>query len=154
MAERKPKLEVSFVLQSKEWRKHLPKIRTLSRAVLSSVLAHEQLASGTYAVSVVFADDAFVKDLNHTYRGKNKPTNILSFESDEEGYLGDMILAFETILREAEEQGKTFSHHLTHLLVHGLLHLLGHDHEEDAAAEVMENKEIAILKGMGIKNPY
>ena len=103
-------------------------------------------------MTVVLADDAFVKNLNRDFRGKNKPTNVLSFPGD--GHLGDIVLAFETIERQAKEQNKTFKAHVQHLLVHGTLHLLGHDHMEEAEAEKMESLEIKILKELGVANPY
>ena len=110
------------------------------------------------AVTIALSNDAEVKTLNHRYRGKNKPTNVLSFPNgeEEEGVLqlGDIILAFETITAEAAEQKKTFKHHLPQLTIQGVLHLLGHDHEENAAARQMEAIEIKILKTMSIANPY
>lgn len=109
-------------------------------------------------ISVVLADDAFIRELNRDYRGKDKPTNVLSFPNTDYGkqdpHLGDLILALETIEREAREQGKTVRNHVTHLLVHGVLHLLGHDHENDEDAEEMEASEIKILKKLGVANPY
>jgi probable rRNA maturation factor len=119
-------------------------------------------------LSVLFADNAAVQELNREWRGKDKPTNILSFPSlpdflpdapDLTGKnpplcLGDMALAFETVAFEAKNRDILFLHHVMHLLVHGLLHLIGHDHEEDDQAEKMERLEIAILAGMGIDNPY
>ena len=103
-------------------------------------------------ITVVLAHDAFVKTLNRDFRGKDKPTNVLSFPGD--GHIGDLVLAFETIEREAAEQGKSFKAHTQHLLVHGVLHLLGHDHIKDAEAEKMEALEIKILKKLGVANPY
>lgn len=105
-------------------------------------------------ISLVLADDAFVQDLNKTYRHKDKPTNVLSFPQDEDSMLGDIVLAYETIAREAKEQDKSFLDHSIHLVIHGLLHLLGHDHENDAEAEDMEAIEIRVLNILGIKNPY
>lgn len=105
------------------------------------------------ALSIVLADDEFVRELSHQYRGKDKPTNVLSFPGGE-GELGDIVLAFETIKREAKEQNKSFSAHTAHMIVHGIMHLLGFDHEEDANAKKMEAKEIAILKKLGFSNPY
>ncbi len=112
-------------------------------------------------LSVVLADDAFVKGLNSQYRGKNKSTNVLSFPSSPATNhqsltteLGDIILAFETIAKEAQEQEKTFRDHAAHLLVHGFLHLLGHDHIDGKEAAIMEDKEVKILKKLGINNPY
>ena len=113
---------------------------------------------GEEKITVVLADDAFIRTLNRDYRGKDKPTNVLSFPESRipnpESYLGDLVLALETIEREAKEQGKTFRDHTAHLLVHGTLHLLGHDHENDKDAAVMERLEIKILKTLGIGNPY
>lgn len=120
---------------------------------------------------VVLADDAFVQTLNKTYRGKDKPTNVLSFptgaipvavgpeplwggETGRARPLGDIVLAEETLTREASEQGKSFADHLSHLVVHGVLHLLGEDHEEDDAAEAMEALEREILASLGIADPY
>jgi probable rRNA maturation factor len=117
---------------------------------------------------VVLADDDFVRSLNKTYRGKDKPTNVLSFPAGAipvavgpepllglgPKLLGDVVLARETISREAEEQGKSFADHLSHLVVHGVLHLLGQDHEEDTEAEEMEALERDILEDLDISDPY
>lgn len=116
-----------------------------------AALASRKVKKGE--ITVVLADDDFVQELNRQYRGKNKPTNILSFEG-EGAHLGDMVLAYETIVREAKEQKKSMKHHTTHLLVHGVLHLLGYDHEQDKQAQTMERLEINILKKLGISNPY
>ncbi len=106
------------------------------------------------SIALVLTDDAEVCELNRDFRGKDAPTNVLSFPSDEEEECGDIIFAAETVQREAEEQGKAFAHHFTHLLVHGVLHLLGYDHLEDAEAEEMEALEICILAQHSIANPY
>lgn len=111
---------------------------------------------------VVLADDPFVQALNKTWRGKDKPTNVLSFptgdmpqaEPVQTTLLGDVVLALETIEREAQEQRKSFADHLSHLVVHGVLHLLGHDHEVDAEAEEMEALERDILEDLDIADPY
>ena len=96
-----------------------------------------------------------IQNLNHQFRGKDKPTNVLAFPSDdEEDYIGDIIIALETIQREAQEQDKSFADHFTHLVIHGCLHLLGYDHEQKNEAEEMENKEIELLKKLNIANPY
>lgn len=115
-------------------------------------------------VTVVLADNAFVKNLNHTFRGKDASTNVLSFPAaaemappdapENECYLGDVVLAFETIEREALDAGKTLSAHAVHLVVHGILHLLGYDHKTDADAERMETTEIEVLRRLDIANPY
>ncbi len=109
-------------------------------------------------VTIVLSDDAEVKALNHSYRKKDKPTNVLSFPdgATHGGFmqLGDIILAYDTIAREATEQGKTLGHHTQHLVVHGVLHLLGFDHENYKEADAMERREIRILAGLSIANPY
>ncbi len=101
------------------------------------------------------SDDAQVRALNRDYRGKDKPTNVLSFPMPEDsGLLGDVVLARETLEREAAEQGKTFADHLTHLVVHGVLHLYGFDHQNDTDAADMEAREVRALAQLGIDNPY
>lgn len=116
---------------------------------------------GGAELTVVLADDAFIQELNYTYRGKNKPTNVLSFPSypesrslNSDSSLGDIILALGTIQKEAKAQQKTLKDHAMHLIVHGVLHLLGYDHENEKEAASMEEKEIKILNKLGIKNPY
>ncbi len=110
--------------------------------------------------NVVLADDALVRTLNRTYRGKDAATNVLSFPfaaspgSEETGHLGDVILAQETVLKEAAAQGIPAEHHLQHLVVHGLLHLIGFDHETDAEAAAMEQLETRILAELGVPDPY
>ncbi len=113
-----------------------------------------QGAHGT--VSVSLADDALVRELNARHRGKDKPTNVLSFPAPKEfpGRLGDVALAFETVAAEAEAQSKPFADHARHLIVHGILHLLGHDHEDEGEAERMEAEERAILARLGVRDPY
>jgi len=109
---------------------------------------------------VVLADDALLRSLNRTYRGKDAPTNVLSFPfspppgGDDTRHIGDVVLAVETVRREAREQGIAPVHHLQHLVVHGLLHLLGLDHDTAVRAETMEGLEAQILATLGIANPY
>ena len=104
-------------------------------------------------VSVVLADNAFVQDLNKRYRGKDVPTNVLSFEN-EPPFAGDIVVAYEVMRDEARMQKKRFAAHLAHLLTHGTLHLQGYDHLNDKQANKMENLEIKLLKKMGYSNPY
>lgn len=111
-------------------------------------------------VSLVFTDDAAVQELNKRWRDKDKPTNVLSFpgsEPDGDLYgplMGDIVMAQETISRETDELGIEFSHHLSHLVVHGMLHLFDYDHQENDEAELMEDLERQILTGLGISDPY
>ena len=112
-------------------------------------------------VSLVFTDDAAIREINAEWRGQDKPTNVLSFPAFplEPGgmpgpMLGDIVIARETVEREAVDLGKSFEEHLTHLLVHGFLHLFGYDHMETAEAEEMEALETRILASMGLSDPY
>ena len=107
-------------------------------------------------VSILLTDDPTVHALNAQYRHQDKPTNVLSFPAADtaHGHLGDIALAYGVCAREAVEQGKTLSAHLQHLVAHGVLHLVGYDHEDDADAEVMEDLERQILAGLGLADPY
>ncbi len=160
------KLDISFHVHNPLWKTRLrPYTKTVS-LVLEEALAAVKLrkAKGGYEVAVVLADDAFVQSLNSQYRGKNKPTNVLSFPASyaepttnnhqPATELGDIVLALETIEKEAKEQGKSFRNHAIHLLVHGFLHLIGYDHIKEKDAEIMEKMEIKILGKLGIANPY
>lgn len=104
----------------------------------------------------LLTDDAAVQDLNARFRDRDRPTNVLSFPAPASAapHLGDLVLAFGVCAREAEVQGKSLADHLTHLTVHGVLHLLGRDHEIDADAEAMETEERVILSRLGVADPY
>ena len=104
-------------------------------------------------VCLVLADDALQRRLNREFRGRDKSTNVLSFDGAPAA-LGDVVLALETIAAEAEAQGKPLADHVAHLVVHGVLHLLGYDHETQGQARSMERLEIEILAGLGIGDPY
>ncbi len=106
------------------------------------------------AFSLLLTNDGHIQQLNRNFRNKDKPTNVLSFPDGENDYLGDIAISLETITKEAKEQDKDFYHHFAHMVIHGLLHLKGHDHENDAEAEKMESLEVKILADIGIKNPY
>jgi probable rRNA maturation factor len=105
-------------------------------------------------LSIVLADDVFVQNLNHHYRGKDKPTNVLSFPAEDPVLLGDVVLAYETVKKESTQNRRNFEHHVMHLIIHGILHLLGYGHESDKQADEMESLEIRILRTFGVKNPY
>ena len=111
-------------------------------------------------VSILLTDDAAVQVLNRDWRGVDKPTNVLSFPAEgisppgAPALLGDVALAFETVAREAAAQGKPIEHHTRHLLVHGVLHLLGYDHVREEDAERMEERERKILARFGVSDPY
>ncbi len=141
----------------------------LAEAAVAAVLAHQGLA-GEFEVSLLGCDDARIAELNGTFRDKPRPTNVLSWPSEERGAevpggvpappdpeepeLGDIAIAYETCAAEAAEAGLTFEAHVTHLLVHGVLHLLGYDHIEEADAGLMESIEVEILATLGVEDPY
>ncbi|WP_073054184.1 rRNA maturation RNase YbeY [Kaistia soli] len=132
----------------------------LARAVEASFAEGRLEAVEGSELSVVFTDDAHIRELNDAWRQKDKATNVLSFPGSPPGrgrfgpMLGDVVVAVETVRNEADAEGISFDDHLTHLLVHGLLHLFGHDHIEDVEAERMEALETAILGRLGIADPY
>src|SRR6201997_2853037 len=119
---------------------------------------------GDAELAVMLTDDAGIRTLNSNWRGIDKPTNVLSFPAlqpesarkpgDAPRMLGDIAIAYETTRREADAEGKPFEHHLSHLAIHGFLHLIGFDHENDADAEEMESLETEILQQLGIPDPY
>ncbi len=156
-------LTLDIAVESPAWSAQDTDWDTCLRRVAQTTLIHAGFGEKTVELSLVLADDSFIQNLNKTYRGKDAPTNVLSFPQFEphelqgltgEIPLGDIILAYGTLQKEATEQGKSFEHHAVHLTVHGLLHLLGHDHETETEAEMMEQLEIQILRTLGIKNPY
>lgn len=130
----------------------------------SGVLSHRDAARAAAAVAaqtgasgeaaLALADDAMLHDLNRRFRGKDKATNVLSFPSGEEEFLGDIAISLQTVVREAAEQDKKPGDHALHMLVHGLLHLLGYDHDTDEDAEEMESLERRVLENLGIADPY
>lgn len=105
-------------------------------------------------VTVVLAGDAAVKRLNAAHRGRNKPTNVLTFEPPAPGLAGEVILALGTVRREARAEGKRAGHHLAHLVLHGALHLQGHDHHAAGEARRMEMRETRLLRRLGVANPW
>lgn len=141
-------VEINIQRMAGEWSRAVPGYKQQVE-----LWCREALGKKGGMISVVLADDAFVHELNHQYRGKDKPTNVLSFPGEGEE-LGDIVLAFETLKREAKEQKKSFRAHCAHLVVHGVLHLLGHDHENDKDATRMEAQEVAVLAKLGFSNPY
>lgn len=144
-------MKIDVIIEERRWRG----LKSTAREAATKTLMKLRKNGN---VTILLADDATVRRLNKQYRHKDKPTNVLSFpDGTKIGHtpqLGDIILAYETIAREAGEQGKTLKAHLTHLTIHGVLHLLGYDHESEIDAEAMEAIEITILARMGIANPY
>jgi probable rRNA maturation factor len=156
-------LQVEVRIEDPAWLATIPKAEALCRQAADAAAGCAGLCPEDGEVTIVLADDGLLRRLNRQFRGLDKPTNVLSFSLDEPDsraapdlprLLGDVVLARETVLREAAEQGKAPADHLRHLVVHGLLHLLGYDHEEAAQAERMEAAEVAILAGLGVADPY
>lgn len=156
-------LTVDIAFADRNWKRRLPAIEKLTPKILKAALAYVNWpAAARTEISVVYSNDNDVHVLNRDWRGKDKPTNILSFPqlesynpaSGQPAHLGDLVLAYQTLSREAKEQGKDFTAHLVHLLVHGLLHLLGYDHETSRDAVKMEKLEVQILAKLGYTDPY
>lgn len=126
---------------------------------LCEALASDATIRGEVALAL--ANDAFVRDLNHRFRGIDKPTNVLSFpsgetviEDQEPPFLGDVVLAWGVVNAECQNSGVSLDDHVTHLIVHGILHLVGHDHMQEAEASAMEQIETRVLARLGISDPY
>lgn len=136
------------------WRADLPGVESLVRAAAEATLAGYEAGAGD--VAILLTHDAAAAELNGRFRHKPAPTNVLSFPAAPgvEGHLGDIALAHGVCAREAAAQGKPLAHHLQHLVAHGVLHLLGYDHADDAEAEEMEGLERVILAGLGVADPY
>jgi probable rRNA maturation factor len=133
------------------------KLTTLAgRSLAAAVAKARPKLAPEPELSLLFTDDAHIRVLNRQYRGKDKPTNVLSFPAPKSfgPQLGDLVLAAETIAAEAKREAVTLDDHLVHLVVHGFLHLLGYDHEIEREAVAMERLETAILAGLGIADPY
>ncbi len=152
-------IEAEVVVEADGWARHddaLALIGTATHALSRHSAVAGRLGRAS-SVCIALADDAYVRILNREWRKQDKATNVLSFPSGGPARaetLGDIVLARETLEREASEAGAPFAHHLQHLVIHGLLHLLGFDHETDAQAREMEAIEIEVLAGLGIANPY
>jgi probable rRNA maturation factor len=150
-------LEVGLVCDDEDRWCGLGDVEAIVQAAADVVAAWPELLDGPATVSIALSSDDEVTALNAQFRGKAKPTNVLSFPAGDgtpEGFLGDIILAQETVMQEAAGQGTPLNHHVQHLVVHGILHLLGYDHETPGEAERMEALEIRILETLGVANPY
>lgn len=153
-------IELDIVAESSLW-SGLGDPQTWARPAVEAALAASRRSPGkAVEVTVLLADDAAVQALNRAWRGQDKPTNVLSFPSSmpagpaQPCHLGDIALAYETLERESAAERKTLADHATHLIVHGVLHLFGYDHDTEADAEEMEALEIEALARLGIADPY
>lgn len=152
-----PSIDVQ--LAAGTWQPEDELAKLASRAITAACQVAPVTLPPSCEVGVVFADDSMLADLNKRYRGREGATNVLSFASNDgiavadwSPLLGDIVLSQETISREAQDM--EFSHHLTHMVVHGFLHLVGYDHEDETEAETMEQLETRILASMDIPDPY
>ena len=162
-------MSVEVVIEDDRWTE--AGLEELAGRAADATLAHLGLDPAAWEIAVLACDDARIAALNADFRGKPRPTNVLSWpaeeraadapgaapaspSADEGPELGDIALAFETCAREAAEAGRPLGAHVSHLVVHGTLHLLGYDHVRDAAAELMERIEVEVLASLGIPDPY
>jgi len=156
----RPPLKIDVRVDSKRWNKARSIKSVLRRAVADAASA---LSTTGAELAIVLADDSTIRLLNRDWRGVDAATNVLAFPAkpfptEEAGgappLIGDIVLGYETVAREARDEGKPFAHHVAHLAVHGFLHLVGYDHERDEDAEKMERAERRILRRLAIPDPY
>jgi len=151
--------QIDLSIEAGDWDEAVLMI-VAERAIAAAFAVADLEVLDNTEVSLLFTDDASIRKLNAEWREKDKPTNVLSFPgSDPQGdvygpLLGDIVFSQETVAREVDEMGIEFSDHLSHLIVHGLLHLFDYDHQENDEAELMESLEKAILASIGIDDPY
>ena len=148
---------IEVIIEDKAWRKDLPDAEELAAACFRAAAGLEPALCG--GVALLLTGDASVRSLNKQFRNIDKPTNVLSFPARKHGVgeadtLGDIAIARETCMREAREKGASNRDYTAHLIIHGLLHLIGYDHQTDDDADDMERREAAILHSLGAANPY
>lgn len=145
---------IETIIDDDGWRRNLAGAASLADRVFEATRRREARLEGEAAL-LLTSDDA-LQALNARFRGKHEPTNVLSFPvgAGAPGFLGDIALGYETCAREAAEKGVPLADHAAHLVAHGLLHLVGHDHIDDADAARMQRLEVEILDAIGVSNPY
>lgn len=159
--------QIDINIQYKSWQEKLENLQSFISKIANITLEQTKIIdiADYVEISFLLCDDEKIRVLNKQYRNQDKATNVLSFEvnnfiagsyesCDKELILGDVVLAFETILKESDEQNKTFESHLSHMIIHGILHLLGYDHFNEEDAMQMESLEINTLSKLDIDNPY
>jgi probable rRNA maturation factor len=150
-------LQIDIQTQSPLWEAQPLAGKTVRDAVIAAASA---LSTAGGEVSIVLTNDSSIRALNRDWRGIDKPTNVLSFPAagqksgEDARLLGDIIIAYETLERECDDENRIFLHHLAHLAVHGFLHLIGYDHETDTKAEEMEGLESKIMTRLNMPDPY
>lgn len=161
MSERHPILTPLLAIEADGWPQEPVLKALILRAFTVVEIELSMSAAHPSEVSFLFTDNATIQGINNEWRGKDKPTNVLSFPAfplrpgmAPKPLLGDIVIALEIVKFEAADEGKSFENHLTHLIIHGLLHLLGYDHETDDDAKVMERLECIMLAALAIPDPY
>ncbi len=164
-----PNVWIDIAVEKGNWAEALPDYQDIIERAINATVGlaaeYEDEDGVEWEISVLLTDDDAVQVLNRDWRGKDKPTNVLSFPANADDLppnitegapvmLGDIIMAFETVIGEAKEMDKSPSDHFCHLVVHGMLHLLGFDHVSDLQADEMEPLEVEILAGLGVASPY
>jgi probable rRNA maturation factor len=156
-------LHLALDVEDPRWVEALPDVAALIERAVGQALAEVLSGPRPIEVGVRMVDDAAIAALNRDWRGRDRPTNVLSFPMGEPApapdpalpwLIGDIVMAYETVTAEAARDGKPLDHHVAHLAIHAALHLLGHDHETDSEAETMEQAEIRLLRRLGIADPY
>ncbi len=151
-------LNVDIVVNAPSWEMLADLEGFASRVVQETQALARARVSKDCELCICFCDDAEIRNLNAHWRGQDKPTNVLSFPTPgalaKKYLLGDIVIAFETVAREAKEQDKTLSDHTAHMIIHGFLHLIGYDHETSDEAEVMEALERRVARALGINDPF
>ena len=142
---------IDVIIEDDHWNSELPDAELIARRVYEAARGVEASLGD---VALLLADDARLRALNTQFRGADKPTNVLSFPADDGDFSGDVALARETCLREAAAGGISWRDHAAHLILHGVLHLIGYDHIEDEEAARMERREAEILATIGVADPY
>lgn len=155
MNPRSPTVHANVIVETTSWYGAIHDIKHLVKRTCYMV----QRCGGSQAhygspPSILFSNDTHIKKLNFRFRGQNKPTNVLTFDPPNAQYGGDIVLAFETMRREAQRAQRPLKTHVTHLLIHGLLHLAGHDHHHPGEARHMETLETYIMRRMGLPDPW
>lgn len=150
-------IDVDVILEDERW-SDLMDPKPLVAAIWDRIMIHCSVqTTKEFEASILFCSDERIRELNRTWMKKDSPTNVLSFPSSHNpasSYLGDIAIAFDTIVSEAKAEGKSACHHTAHMVVHGFLHLLGYDHQTDKEAELMEGLETVVLRDLGIDDPW
>jgi probable rRNA maturation factor len=160
---RETQLRLALEIEDPRWVAALPNAAELLEKAIALALAEIGNDARTIEVGVRLVDDGTIQALNRDWRGRDKPTNVLSFPLGDPGpvgdpdfpwLIGDIVMSFDTVTAESVRDGKPLEHHVIHLAIHATLHLIGHDHEDDAEADAMEAAEVRLLAGLGIPDPY